>query len=182
MGAAGGRSDQEDPRRGRRARRHREHHQRPGARCSRSIPPSAARAGFTPQEVEVDTAAIMQGEPAPTPVVRQRPLLHPSRALSRRARARSETIQQHAAGQRHRQDRDARLARQRRSRFPGRPRSAARTCSATCTVTARLEGVTSAPASRPCRRRSPACNLPPAIRVEYGGAVRGAAEIVPRSG
>src|SRR5437763_16788859 len=29
----------------------------------------AARAGFTPQEVEVDASAILQGEPAPTPVV-----------------------------------------------------------------------------------------------------------------
>jgi CzcA family heavy metal efflux pump len=29
----------------------------------------AARAGFTPQEVEIDASAILQGEPAPTPVV-----------------------------------------------------------------------------------------------------------------
>ena len=29
----------------------------------------AARAGFTPQEIELDTSAILQGEPAPTPVV-----------------------------------------------------------------------------------------------------------------
>src|SRR4029077_4691292 len=29
----------------------------------------AARAGFTPQELETNIAAIMQGEPAPTPVV-----------------------------------------------------------------------------------------------------------------
>ena len=29
----------------------------------------AARAGFTPQEIELDASAIMQGEPAPTPVV-----------------------------------------------------------------------------------------------------------------
>jgi CzcA family heavy metal efflux pump len=32
-------------------------------------PAVAARAGFTPQEIELDTSAIMQGEPAPTPVV-----------------------------------------------------------------------------------------------------------------
>ena len=30
---------------------------------------TTARAGFTPQEVETDTAAILQGEPATTPVV-----------------------------------------------------------------------------------------------------------------
>ena len=32
-------------------------------------PAVAARAGFTPQEVELDASAILQGEPAPTPVV-----------------------------------------------------------------------------------------------------------------
>jgi CzcA family heavy metal efflux pump len=32
-------------------------------------PTVAARAGFTPEEVELDASAIMQGEPAPTPVV-----------------------------------------------------------------------------------------------------------------
>ena len=32
-------------------------------------PAVAARAGFTPQEVELDASAILQGEPAPPPVV-----------------------------------------------------------------------------------------------------------------
>jgi len=32
-------------------------------------PAVAARAGFTPQEVELDASAILEGEPAPTPVV-----------------------------------------------------------------------------------------------------------------
>ena len=32
-------------------------------------PVAAARSGFTPQEVELDASAILQGEPAPTPVV-----------------------------------------------------------------------------------------------------------------
>ena len=32
-------------------------------------PDVAARAGFTPEEVELDVSAILQGEPAPTPVV-----------------------------------------------------------------------------------------------------------------
>ena len=39
-------------------------------RCFRSIKAVAARTGFTPQEIELDTSrAIMQGEPAPAPVV-----------------------------------------------------------------------------------------------------------------
>ena len=32
-------------------------------------PVVAARAGFTPQEIELDASAILQGEPATTPVV-----------------------------------------------------------------------------------------------------------------
>ena len=32
-------------------------------------PVVAARAGFTPQEIELDASAILQGEPAPTPVM-----------------------------------------------------------------------------------------------------------------
>src|SRR5207302_4518744 len=32
-------------------------------------PVAAARAGFTPQEIELDASAILQGEPAATPLV-----------------------------------------------------------------------------------------------------------------
>ena len=32
-------------------------------------PVVAARAGFTPQEIELDASAILQGEPATTPVI-----------------------------------------------------------------------------------------------------------------
>ena len=32
-------------------------------------PQTAARAGFTTEEVELDASAIMEGEPAPTPIV-----------------------------------------------------------------------------------------------------------------
>jgi CzcA family heavy metal efflux pump len=39
------------------------------ARVFNVDPVATARAGFTPQEVEVDTSAILQGEPAATPVV-----------------------------------------------------------------------------------------------------------------
>ena len=95
-------------------------------------PAVAARAGFTPQEVELDASAILQGEPATTPVVVERPLLHDPRALPREHARDARCHPQHAAGQRHRQDRDARLAGQHRRRCPARPKSAARTCSATC--------------------------------------------------
>ncbi len=39
------------------------------ARTFNVDPVAAARAGFSPQEVELDASAMMQGEPAPSPVV-----------------------------------------------------------------------------------------------------------------
>ena len=47
-------------------------------------PAVAARAGFTPQEIELDASAILQGEPAPHAGGGERPRLHHSRALSGR--------------------------------------------------------------------------------------------------
>ena len=41
-------------------------------------PVTAARAGFTPQEVELDASAMLQGEPATPPVVFERAILHDS--------------------------------------------------------------------------------------------------------
>ncbi len=69
-------------------------------------PVVAARAGFSPQEVELDASAILQGEPASAPVVVN------DRAYTIRVRFPHEARQhagihpQHAAGQRHRQDGD----------------------------------------------------------------------------
>ncbi len=85
----------------------------------------AARAGFTPQELETNIAAIMQGEPAPTPVVLN------DRAYTIRVRFPGVDAnlgrgdQEHAAGQRHRPHRHARDA-VRRGRHPGTDRGAAR--------------------------------------------------------
>ena len=45
-------------------------------------PTVAARAGFTPEEVAIDASAILEGEPAATPVIAQDDRLHHSRALS----------------------------------------------------------------------------------------------------
>ena len=45
-------------------------------------PVVAARAGFTPQEVELDASAMLQGEPASTPVVVNLALLYDSRPIS----------------------------------------------------------------------------------------------------
>ena len=73
-------------------------------------PVVAARAGFTPQEIELDASAILQGEPATTPVVVN------DRSYTIRVRfpdehaADARTDPQHDDRQFHRQDRDPRLA------------------------------------------------------------------------
>jgi len=46
-------------------------------------PTIAARAGFTPEEVAVNAAAVLEGEPAATPVILNDRRLHRSRSLSR---------------------------------------------------------------------------------------------------
>jgi multidrug efflux pump subunit AcrB len=69
MGAEDWRENQEDQRRRRREGRHRKHHQRPGHRDEGGSGGGGARSGFTPQEIELDASAILQGEPATTPVV-----------------------------------------------------------------------------------------------------------------
>ncbi len=66
-------------------------------------PVVTARAGFTPQEVEVDASAMLQGEPATAPVVCQRSLLHHSRALPTVHAPNTGYHPQHAAGERNRQ-------------------------------------------------------------------------------
>jgi len=68
LGAQDWRHHQEDSRCGGRARWHREYHQRP-ATLFNVEPSVTARAGFSPQEVELDTSAILQGEPASLPVL-----------------------------------------------------------------------------------------------------------------
>ena len=85
----------------------------------------AARAGFTPQEIELDASAIMQGEPAPTPVVVNDRRLHDPRPVSGVDAQLGRRDQEHAAGQRDRPDRHARHAGDGRG-HPGPDRSAAR--------------------------------------------------------
>jgi len=63
---------------------HREHHQRIGHPDDRRSWCGGA-CGFTPQEIEVDVSAMLQGETAAMPVVATRPALHDSRTFFRRA-------------------------------------------------------------------------------------------------
>ena len=58
----------QEARRGYRGR-HREHHERAGRASSRSIRTTAAKAGFTTDQLTTVASAIVDGEPATTPVI-----------------------------------------------------------------------------------------------------------------
>ncbi len=91
----------------------------------------AARAGFTPEEIATDASAIVEGEPAATPVVSN------DRAYTVRVRfpasnrASLEAINEYAADQQQRQDRHARSDWPQSPNSRDRPKFVARICSAT---------------------------------------------------
>ena len=91
----------------------------------------AARAGFTPQEIELDVSAIMQGEPAPTPVVLNDRAYTIRVRFPESTRASVDAIKSTLLVSSHRQDRHARDAGDGRGHSRARPRCGARTCSAT---------------------------------------------------
>ena len=132
MGAAGRRRDQEDPGRGGYPERNREHHQRPRHDVQRRSRGGRARrihAAGSGAGRERDSA----GRAGHHARGGQRPVVHDPRPLPATTRAPTmDTHPQHAARQRHR----ARPRRSARSpiwsRSPGRPKSAAKICSATC--------------------------------------------------
>ena len=94
-------------------------------------PAVAARAGFTPQEIELDASAMLQGEPAPTPVVLNDRAYTIRVRFPESTRASLDAIENTLLVSAHRQDRHARLARDGRGDSRARPKSAARICSAT---------------------------------------------------
>ena len=93
-------------------------------------PAVASRAGFTPEEVAIDASAILEGEPAATPVITQDIAYTDPRALSRCQPQFAGGNEQHAAEQRHRAHGDARLPGELSRNCRDKPKSAARTCSA----------------------------------------------------
>ena len=95
-------------------------------------PVVAARAGFTPQEVELDASAILQGEPATAPVVLNDRAYTIRVRFPGRTRATLDAIRNTLLVSGTGKTATHRLARHAWWRSPARPRSAARTCSATC--------------------------------------------------
>jgi multidrug efflux pump subunit AcrB len=129
----------------------------------------AARAGFTPQEIELDASAIMQGEPAPTPVVLN------DRAYTIRVRfpestrasvdAIKNTLLVSASGHTGTLGSLSSV-----EETPGQTEVRRENLQRNVTVTARLEGLDLGSGVAEAQQAIAALNLPPAIRVEYGGA------------
>jgi multidrug efflux pump subunit AcrB len=129
----------------------------------------AARAGFTPQEIELDASAIMQGEPAPTPVVVN------DRAYTIRVRfpestrssvdAIKNTLLVSSTGRTGTLGSLATV-----ENIPGQTEVRRENLQRNVTVTARLEGLDLGAGVAASRRAMAGLNLPASIRVQYGGA------------
>jgi CzcA family heavy metal efflux pump len=131
-------------------------------------PAMAARAGFTPQEIELDASAIMQGEPAPTPVVVN------DRAYTIRVRfpeqthssidAIRNTLLVSSTGKTATLGSLANVV-----ELPGQTEIRRENLLRDVTVTARLEGRDLGSGVADVQKTVASLNMPSAIRVEYGG-------------
>ena len=131
-------------------------------------PEIAARAGFTPQEIELDTSAILQGEPAPTPVVLN------DRAYTIRVRfpestrasvdAIKNTLLVSSTGRTGTLGSLAAV-----EEIPGQTEVRRENLQRNVTVTARLEGLDLGAGIAEVQQAIADLHLPAAIRVEYGG-------------
>ncbi len=134
-------------------------------------PAVAARAGFTPEEVATDAAAMLGGEPAPTPVVSH------DRAYTLRVRfpeanrssleAMRDTLLTSSTG------RTATLgALATLTELPGQTEIRRENLQRVVAVTARLEGVDLGTGIAAVQKAVNDLHLPSSIRVEYGGTFK----------
>ncbi len=132
-------------------------------------PSVAARAGFTPEEIATDAAAILEGEPAATPVVSR------DRTYTVRVRfpagnrasleAMRDTLLTSSAGHTATLGALANLI-----ELPPQTEIRRENLQRNVSVTARLEGTDLGSAVSAVQKSVAALHLPPGIRVEYGGA------------
>jgi len=132
-------------------------------------PAVAARAGFTPEEIEIDASAIIQGEPAPAPVVlNDRPYTVRVR-YPETARASVAAIQNalliSSNGKTATLGSLASVI-----ELPGQTEIRRENLQRNVAVTARLEGLNLGSGIAAVKKAVASLNLPPSIRVEYGGA------------
>jgi multidrug efflux pump subunit AcrB len=134
-------------------------------------PAVTARAGFTPQEVELDASAIMQGEPAPPPVVLN------DRAYTIRVRFPESTRASIASIENtllvSSTGRTATLGSLASTvNLPGQTEIQRDNLQRDVTVTARLEGLDLGSGIAAVQSAIAGIHLPPSIRIEYGGGYR----------
>ncbi len=132
-------------------------------------PATAARSGFTPQEIELDASAIMQGEPATAPVVAN------DRAYTIRVRfpaqtrssfdAIKNTLFVSSTGKIATLGSLATV-----TDLPGQTEIRRENLQRDVTVTARLEGLNLGDGMQKVQKAVADLHVPPAIRIEYGGA------------
>jgi CzcA family heavy metal efflux pump len=131
-------------------------------------PGVASRAGFTPEEVATDAAALLEGEPAPTPVVAN------DRAYTVRVRfpaadrtslqAMANTLLTSSTGKTATLGTLATII-----ELPNENEIRRENLQRVVSVTARLEGTDLGTAVAAVQRKIQDLHLPPGIRVEYGG-------------
>lgn len=131
-------------------------------------PVVAARAGFTVQEVEQDASAILQGEPAPTPVVVNDRAYTIRVRFPQSARASMETIRNtllvSASGKTATLGSLATL-----TEIPGQTEIRRENLQRDVQVTARFEGMSLGEGMDKVQRAIAGMGLPATIRVAYGG-------------
>jgi multidrug efflux pump subunit AcrB len=132
-------------------------------------PEVAARAGFTPQEIEMDTSAILQGEPAPTPVVVNDRAYTIRVRFPESARASADTIRNTLlVSSTGRTGTLGSLATV--EEIPGQTEVRRENLQRNVTVTARLEGLDLGTGVAEAQKAITDLNVPKGIRIEYGGA------------
>jgi multidrug efflux pump subunit AcrB len=131
-------------------------------------PAVVARAGFTPQEVELDASAMLQGEPAPTPVVlNDRPYTIRVR-FPAETRASLDAIRNtplvSGTGKTANIGALATI-----TEIPGQNEIRRENLQRNVQVTARFEGLSLGTGMQQVQQTVASLDLPPSIRVEYGG-------------
>jgi multidrug efflux pump subunit AcrB len=129
---------------------------------------TAARAGFSPEEIEVDASAIMEGEPAPTPIVVNDRAYTIRVRFPESARASVDAIKNtlivSGTGKTGTLGSLATV-----EDIPGQNEIRRENLQRDVTVTGRLEGVDLGSGIAAVQKAVADLHMPPAIRMEYGG-------------
>ncbi len=132
---------------------------------------TAARAGFTPEEITTDAAAVLQGEPAPTPVIaNDRPYTLRVRfpeANRTSLEAMRNTLLVSSKGGTATLGSLATI-----TELPGQTEITRINLQREVSITARLEGVDLGTGVAAVQKTVAGLKLPPSIRVEYGGTYK----------